>query len=153
MKKKKTIRRIRDRKKYLKEYHRNNYKPSIKYQVEEKGQWVYVLYNQLTNRYKIGISKNPIRRMAEISTQSGMDLENVMLYKPFVKIDPSAKVLESFLHDKNKDVKHYVEGKLTTYKIDVDGINVGHEYGTKLSDEEKLYLIEYIKTLGDPEEK
>lgn len=55
--------------------------------------------------------------------------------------------------DKNKDVKHYVEGKLTTYKIDVDGINVGHEYGTKLSDEEKLYLIEYIKTLGDPEEK
>ncbi len=59
---------------------------------------------------------------------------------------------------KNQDVRRYVydrntkEAKLVTYTFEAKGVNHGHEFGVDFTEPEKRALIEYLKSLGEPDE-
>ena len=66
--------------------------------------YCYLIYNPITNLYKIGITGNIDNRINQLRCQSGCDLILIGYVNSAKEIDVSAKSIELFLHEyfKNK---------------------------------------------------
>jgi hypothetical protein len=56
--------------------------------------FIYLIQNLETSRYKIGISKNPTKRIKTLQTGSGEELKLINTYET-----PNARKIESILHN------------------------------------------------------
>lgn len=56
--------------------------------------YVYLIQNLETSRYKIGVSKNPNKRLAQLQTGSGEELKLIHMFET-----DNARKIESALHN------------------------------------------------------
>ena len=79
------------------------YKEKVKYPLKEfhmdgESSTVYVIYNLETSLYKIGITSNYIRRMQQLQTSSGCEMEYVLFIELEPDNDEPSKTIEEELH-------------------------------------------------------
>ena len=72
------------------------------YEAIEEGyfsEWLYLLWNPLTNFYKIGITSNIKKRWMDLSNAGGVQLYLIMAINLEIGYDEMSKSLEKIAHD------------------------------------------------------
>ena len=89
----------------MKKYLEDEYYKVVEYPNHPKAKrgctFVYLFRNPITKLCKVGVTDNPLRRLRQICTSSGMEVENLITLKCEVDYDEDPKFIEQFIH------KHY----------------------------------------------
>lgn len=78
-------------------YESSNY-PITQFCSENEPNFVYVIYNQLTKLFKIGITSDITTRFRQIENSSGMKINPIFILELEINYDEKANLIESYLH-------------------------------------------------------
>jgi predicted GIY-YIG superfamily endonuclease len=76
---------------------------------ETKYSFVYVIFNKVSNLYKIGITSQIKHRLRQLRTQSGCEIDLVLLLQLHTGYDEDAVMVESLLHEYFKQKRTFGE--------------------------------------------
>lgn len=89
---------------------------------------VYLIYNPMTHLYKIGISKDPFRRIEDLSRACGVNLVFVIFIQMEANYDETAYICEQIFH------KYYKEFRQRGEWFKLNGNQISELYSVMMSD-------------------
>lgn len=83
---------------YLSDWYKKEVYPVSEVVEDGDSHTVYVIFNYATKLYKIGVTKDPRRRIRQLKTSSGCNMEYVLIIELEYYYDEPAVIIEEALH-------------------------------------------------------
>lgn len=130
----------------MKKYLEDEFFKVIKYPNHPKAKlgcrFVYLFRNPLTELCKVGVTDNPLRRLGQISTTSGMEVQNLITLECEVDYDEDPKFIEQFIHKHYKKKRKIGEWFNFSIKDIIEIRNLFYSiYGEDIQDSVKEHLL------------